>query len=148
MITARINRQGLLALPGVLFSVFPTLICPACWPAYTGLLSAVGLPFIRSRTYLVPATLVFLAIATAALGLRARQRHGYGPFVLGTTASLVVVVTKFVVPIAPATYAGAGLLIIASIWNSMQRRAAAFVPCSQCAQTENEQQIERNGASL
>ena len=139
MTITRINRQGLLALPGVVFSVFPTLICPACWPAYTGLLSAVGLPFIPSSTYLFPATLLFLAVAVAALGLRARQRHGYGPLALGLTAAVVVLVSKFALQITSAIYAGAGLLIIASLWNSMPRRAAALVPCSQCAPTENGQ---------
>jgi hypothetical protein len=83
MTITRMNRQGLLALPGVVFSIFPTLICPACWPAYTGLLSAVGLPFIPSRVYLFPATLLFVALAVTALGLKARQRHGYGPLALG-----------------------------------------------------------------
>ncbi len=66
MITSRIGRQGLLALPGVVFSVFPNLVCPGCWPAYTGLLAAFGIPFISSATYLFPATLAFLAVATAA----------------------------------------------------------------------------------
>jgi mercuric ion transport protein len=137
MIT-RISRQGLLAVPGVLFSVFPKLICPACWPVYTGLLSAVGLPFIPSFTYLFPATLVFLTVAIVALGLRARQRHGYGPLVLGLMASVAVVVSKFVVQNRSATYAGAGLLIIASLWNGMPRRAPAFVSCLQCSPTLNE----------
>jgi hypothetical protein len=104
MITTRINRQGLLAVPGVLISVFPTLICPACWPAYTGLLSAVGLPFIPSSTYLFTATVIFLAVALVALGLRANQRHGYGPLVLGIGASAVVVVSKFVTHMTSATY--------------------------------------------
>ena len=42
MTTLRMNRQGLLTLPGIIFSVFPTLVCPACWPAYAGLLAAFG----------------------------------------------------------------------------------------------------------
>jgi hypothetical protein len=133
------NRQGFLALPGALFSVFPILVCPACWPAYTGLLSALGLPFIPSNTYLFSATLVFLAVAVMALGLKAGQRHGYGPLILGLAASVMVVVSKFVVQITSATCAGAALLIIASLWNSMPRRAAAVVACSQCAPTEDGQ---------
>jgi len=139
MMITRMNRQGLLAVPGALISVFPTLICPACWPAYTGLLSALGLPFIPSSTYLFPATLVFLAAADVALGLKAGHHHGYGPLVLGLAASMVVIVSKFVVQITSATYAGATLLIIASLWNSMPRRAAAVVSCPQCAPREDRQ---------
>ena len=60
MTTLRMNRQGLLTLPGIIFSVFPTLVCPACWPAYAGLLAAFGLPFIPSTAYLFPITLIFL----------------------------------------------------------------------------------------
>ena len=132
MSTARINRQSLLAVPGVLFSVFPTLICPACWPAYTGLLSAMGLPFIPSSVYLFPTTVAFLGVALFALAFRARQRHGYGPLALGVAASAAVFVSKFIVSITSATYAAAGLLIIASVWNSMPRRAVVSVSCSQC----------------
>jgi mercuric ion transport protein len=133
MISGRINRQAFLAIPGVVFSAFPTLICPACWPAYTGLLSALGLPFIPSSRYLFPATAVFLVIAIAGLGFRARQRHGYGPFLLGIAASAVVLASKFVINITAATYAGVILLIVASIWNSLPRRAVVSVFCSQCA---------------
>jgi hypothetical protein len=89
--------------------------------------------------YLFPAALLSVALAVTALGLRARQRNGYGPLALGLTAAVVVLVSKFAFQMTLATYAGAGLLIIASLWNSMPRRAVAFVPFSQCAPVENGQ---------
>ena len=104
MSIARISRQSLLAVPGVLFSMFPTLICPACWPAYTGLLAAMGLPFIPSSMYLSRTTAAFLGVALFALGFRARQRHGYGPLVLGIAASAAVFVSKFIVGLTSARY--------------------------------------------
>ncbi len=38
----RTRMQSLLTLPGVFASVLPNLACPACWPAYAGLLTSVG----------------------------------------------------------------------------------------------------------
>ena len=141
MTASRINRKGFLALPGVFFSVFPTLVCPGCWPAYAGLLSALGLPFIPSNVYLFPATTFFLALSLAALGFRARQRRGYGPFFLGLAASAAILVSKFIVDIQPASYASAGFLIAASVWNSVPRSAAMALSCVHCAPGIEPQQI-------
>jgi mercuric ion transport protein len=48
------RKQGLLALPGVGVSLLPKLTCPACWPAYAGLLSSVGLGFSYQRPIYCP----------------------------------------------------------------------------------------------
>lgn len=47
-------KHGLLSLPGVTVSLLPKLMCPACWPAYAGLLSSLGLGFLISARYLLP----------------------------------------------------------------------------------------------
>ncbi len=132
------GKRGLLALPGIIFSVLPTVVCPACWPAYTGLLSAVGLPFLPTSVYLLPVTVVFLLAAVTALGFRANQRRGYGPFLLGVAASAVVLVSRFALDVQAGTYAGAGLLIVASLWNNVPRRAALSLSCVHCAPPGNE----------
>ena len=132
MTTLRMNRQGVLTLPAIIFSVFPALVCPACWPAYAGLLAALGLPFIPSTAYLFPVTLIFLAVGTAALVFKARHRRGYGPFLLGMMGSAAVLVGKFVIDARAMTYAGAGFLIAASIWNSVPKRRVS-ASCGQCA---------------
>jgi len=132
MTTLRMNRQGVLTLPAIIFSVFPALVCPACWPAYAGLLAALGLPFIPSTAYLFPVTLIFLAVGTAALVFKARHRRGYGPFLLGMMGSAAVLVGKFVIDARAMTYAGAGFLIAASIWNSVPKRCVS-ASCGQCA---------------
>lgn len=67
-------------LPGIGAAFLPKVACPACWPAYAGFLSSVGLGFLVSTAYLLPLTAAFLAIAVFALAFRARRRRGYAPF--------------------------------------------------------------------
>ncbi|HJZ97316.1 MAG TPA: hypothetical protein VKE70_12480, partial [Candidatus Solibacter sp.] len=57
----------------------PKLMCPMCWPAYAGVVSALGLGFLISTKYLLPLTVAFLGITAAARGFRTSRRHGYGP---------------------------------------------------------------------
>ena len=83
----RILKQGLLALPGVGVSLLPKLMCPACWPTYAAVLSSVGMGFLISTAYLLPLTVLFLAIAVSSLGFRASSRHGLGPFAVGAAAA-------------------------------------------------------------
>src|SRR6266849_8884169 len=119
----RTLKQGLLALPGVGVSMLPKLMCPACWPAYAALLSAVGLGFLISTTYLLPLTVLFLAVAVGSLGFRASSRRGLGPLWMGIAAAALILGGKFYLESTPTTYAGVGLLIVASVWNSWPRRA-------------------------
>ena len=104
-------KQAMAALPGIGVSLLPKLMCPACWPAYAGVVSTVGLSFLISAKYLLPLTVVFLAITTVALGFRASRRHGYGPFWLGFLAAAVILIGKFFFDAEQATYAGIGLLV-------------------------------------
>ena len=117
-------KRTLVTLPGVGVSLLPKLMCPACWPAYAGVVSALGLGFLISTKYLLPLTGAFLVITAVALGYRASRRHGYGPFGVGLAAAAVILSGKFYFDAAQATYAGIGLLIAASVWNSWPRRAA------------------------
>src|ERR1700693_2864619 len=101
-------KRTLLTLPGVGVSLLPKLICPACWPAYAGIVSALGLGFLISAKYLLPLTVAFLAIAALALGFRASRRRGYGPFWTGVAAAVMILTGKFYFDAAQATYAGIG----------------------------------------
>ena len=82
--------RGALSLPAVGLALMPKVMCPACWPAYAGLLSALGIGFIPTAAYLVPLTVVFLVIAVAPLAMRARSGMSRVPFVLGLVASGLV----------------------------------------------------------
>lgn len=110
-------KQDLLTVPSVCLSLLPKLACPACWPAYAGLLSSVGLGFLVSTVYLLPMTAAFLLLAVGMLGFRARKRHGYVPFALGIFAASLILLGKFSLASNPVMYAGLGLLILASVWN-------------------------------
>ena len=111
-------------LPGVGASLLPKLTCPMCWPAYAGLLSALGLGFLMSERYLFGVTTVFLIISVGALAFRFRERRGVAPAILGFAGAAVVLVGKFGSESTPAIYAGLSVLIAASLWNSWPRRSA------------------------
>jgi len=127
-------KQGLVALPGIGVSILPKLACPACWPAYAGLLTSVGLGFLIPAVYLLPFTAAFLVLAVAAMVFRARDRHGYGPFVLGMVAASGVLIGKFVWESNPIMYGAVGLLVISSLWNTWPRRGTRnqATTCSGC----------------
>jgi mercuric ion transport protein len=128
----RIDGRSLAALPGVISGVFPTLVCPGCWPAYTTVLSAVGLPFIPTGAYLFPATIEFLGVAVIGLALGRRRSHRSRPLLLGVLGSSVVILGKFVLAIPTVTYSGVALLLTASVWNSRPGCTSAPV-CSNCS---------------
>lgn len=112
-------------LPGLGVALLPKLACPACWPAYAGLLSSLGISFLLDARVLLPLTGAFLAIAVFALGFRASRRRGYGPFALGLVAAAAVLVGKFVLERDGATVGGLALLVAASAWNSWATTARA-----------------------
>ena len=122
----RARRGGwlapLAALPGIGVSMLPIGLCPACWPAYAGLLGALGLGALIETRYVLALTVVFLAIALAALAWKAKLRRGWGPFLLGLVAAAMLLTGKFVLDSQPVSYGGAGLLIAASIWNAWPLR--------------------------
>ncbi len=117
-------RSSLAALPGIGAALLPVGVCPACWPAYAGLLSALGFGFLLDTAYLLPFTAVFLLIAVGALAFRARTRRGYGPLIAGLAASTIVLIGKFALASNAAMYGGIVLLVAASLWNAWPRRAA------------------------
>lgn len=115
--------SSLATLPGIGVTLLPVGLCPACWPAYAGVLSALGLGFLFKTTYLLPVTALFLLVAVGALAFRARSRRGYRPFALGLIASATVLIGKFVFTLDVAMYGGIVLLVAASIWNAWPRKA-------------------------
>jgi hypothetical protein len=124
-------RRTAAVLPGIGVSLMPKLICPLCWPAYAGLLSAVGLGFLIDSRNLLTVTAMFLVFALTALVFRARQRRGYGPAVAGLVASISILLGKFYFESPVTIYAALGALVATSVWNSWPVRPAAS--CPQCA---------------
>jgi len=117
------DGRALLGIPVSALAALP--VCPACYPAYAGVLSALGLGALANTTAQTVLTALLLSLALIALLYRARSRRGLGPFVLGVTATLVVVVSKFVLGFDEGTYIGVGVLIVAGVWNVWPQANAA-----------------------
>lgn len=118
-------RHFVAALPS-LAALLPVLHCPACWPAYAGVLTAFGLGFLFQSTYLMPITSALLFLALFALGYRARTRHGYLPLALGLISVSAIILGKFLLASNLAVYVGLTLLFVASVWNSSPRKEACY----------------------
>jgi asparagine N-glycosylation enzyme membrane subunit Stt3 len=117
-------KETVVALPDIWVSLLPKLICPACWPAYSGVISALRPGFLVSAKYLLALTALFLGFTLVALAFRSSRRHGRGPFWLGLIAATTILIGKFGLESAYMTYSGISLLIAASVWNSWPRSAA------------------------
>ncbi len=96
--------------------------CPACYPAYAGILSSLGLGALNSVGAQAIITVALLIVALGALFYRARARRGLGPFVLGLVAAVAVIGSKFVLGWEPGTYGGVAVLIGACVWNAWPAR--------------------------
>lgn len=126
-------RLNMAVFPSLGLALMPKLACPACWPAYAGLLGSVGLGFLIKAEWLLPLTAAFLVIALGALAYGAKRRRGYGPFLLGLLAGAAILFGKFAFDSDPAMYAGIALLMAASLWNTRPRRAGVSADaCPAC----------------
>jgi hypothetical protein len=115
-------HHAFVALPVVGTAVLPKLVCPFCWPAYTGLLSSLGLGFINYTPYLLPLTLAFLLVAIVSLRYGAKIRRGYSPLLLGLLAASMIITGKFLFASHWTLYGGLALLLGASLWNAWPPR--------------------------
>lgn len=123
------TRNTWAVLPTLGMVALPKLTCPACWPAYTSLLSSMGLGFINFTPYLLPLTALFLLLSLITLAYRAPARRGYGPLLLGAAAGALILIGKFIYDSEAALYSGILLLIGASIWNAWPRRQRSCPAC-------------------
>ena len=134
--------RTLAVLPVVGTALLPSLTCPACWPAYAGLLSAFGLGFVNYTSYLLPLTAIFLIVAVASLRYRAKTHWSYTPFVVGLLGAILVITDKFVFVSDLAMYGGIALLASASLWNSWRQRGIKNGSCPACMPTGSLSQLD------
>lgn len=130
------GRTSLAALPSIGLALLPKLTCPACWPAYAGLLSSLGLGFIDYSPYLLPLTGLFLLITLAGLITAKRRRKvPVQCVVLGIAASILVVLGKFWLNSETVLGVGIALLAGASVWASWprSRRSNGLAGCPTCS---------------
>lgn len=133
-----LNKKGVIAffatLPASVIAVFPSVFCPACYPALAALLSSLGLGFFSSEAILQPLTIIFLLIALLALFYQAYKLKKYGAFMLGIIGALGVYGGHALFPSRIVTYISAILLIGASIWNLVYKKKMSQKQeeCSSC----------------
>lgn len=117
-------KNSIATLPAVLIALLPQLFCPACWPAYTSILSSLGIGFVNYSPLLLPLTGLFLLMAIGGIVYKAETRQGYYPFFLAILASALIILAKFVVGMSMVLYVGILLLLIASVWNAWPKKVA------------------------
>ncbi len=131
------GRRGVSTmLPGIGAWFLPAGVCPACWPAYAGAASSLGLGFTLSAGFLVPVAVSLLVLSLFALGYRAQKRRGYGPLVLGIVGALGVLTGKLLLSSeVPSTIALAAI-VAAGLWNSWPARSASLSRARTCPTME------------
>lgn len=136
----RIPGSGLKAamLPVLFFALLPKLICPFCWPLYTGLLGLLGVNFINYTPYLLPALALFLILTVSGLIMGTRSTKQFAPLYLGSLSALLILVDKFLLETEFLVYAGLLGLIFAVIWHSRIQLSMNQGSCPACAYSANE----------
>lgn len=112
----------LATLPATVIAVFPSVFCPACYPALAVLLSSFGLGFFAQETILQPLTIIFLLIALGGLFWESYKLKKYEAFLVGLIGALGIYGSHSLFPSRIVTYVSAGLLIGASIWNFIYKK--------------------------
>nr|WP_281721458.1 hypothetical protein [Nitrosomonas nitrosa] len=124
---------GLLAaFPAVTIALLPKVACPACWPAYAGIVSALGLGFVLKTKYLLPLTVLFLFASLGSLAYKVKARGGLWPFFAGFIAAVMIVYGKFGIDSDVVVYSGVAILVCASLWKSWARIKSKIASCCNC----------------
>jgi len=116
-------------LPGIGAALLPAVTCPACWPAYAGLLRSLGLGFIDYSPWLLPVMVIFLGTSVAIFAWQGYRRHSYGPLLVGVIGAVLIIWNRLVPGSEWVLYGGVALLIAASVWNVWPRKVCAIGGC-------------------
>lgn len=115
-------------VPALGASLLPSLSCPACWPAYISLLSALGLSFLGENKYLLWLNLIALLLSLVVLFRRTRK-GSHVPVLVGALAALFIMAGKFLLNSNPATWLGAAGLLGAFVWSRPKSHPATCPGC-------------------
>lgn len=110
---------------GVLGAIIAALCC-AGTPLIVSALTATGLTFLRKDAILWPVMLASLAVALWGFWRGVRSHRKLGPMALGALGALSLALGVIVVHGFPAMqmiYGGAVVLVAATAWNVLSRRA-------------------------
>jgi len=117
------NKRHLSIIPAITAALLPNVTCPACWPIYAGVLSAVGLGFLMTGAYFYILVSILLSISLFSLLYKAKTRRGYTPFILGSVSTVIILAGKYFQTSDYVLYSGAAILIVASIWNNIPKKS-------------------------
>ena len=117
------------------------MTCPLCFPAYAAILSALGIEFVNYTPYLLPLTVIFLAVALTVLAFQTRRSGKIVPLVLGIVASLIVLFAKFGLEADWLTTGGIIMLVVA-IFLGNRTKSTAIAPCPACVTGEAGQPVK------
>ncbi|MEO8204972.1 MAG: MerC family mercury resistance protein [Chthoniobacterales bacterium] len=109
----------------VLVALFPK--CPLCWSAYASLLSTFGIVSFPYYDWILPMMIGLLVIQLFALGIMARNRRRYGPFILSVVGAGIILIGKLGIENAMLVYMGVSLVAASSLWNILTRKFACRV---------------------
>ncbi len=115
-------------VPALGASLLPGLSCPACWPAYASLLSAVGLSFLGESKYLLWLNAAALGVSLIVLFRQARNAS-YVPILIGVLGALLILSGKFFLNSNPMTWLGAAALLAAFVWSGPKSKPAGCPAC-------------------
>lgn len=126
-------------LAGVLSGVLPAVGCPACWPAYTSALSALGIGFVGFGTGHLLLVTAMAAVAFGMLLLDWRRHRYMGPLVPGLIGCTCIIGASVSASPPVVAYAGSAALLVAATWNGLLvRRTRKKKTCTAhgCSQGE------------
>jgi len=130
------SRLNAAAIPAIIIALLPKLVCPFCWPLYTGLLGLIGINFINYTPFLFLLLIVFLILTNSGLVLVARRKKQYAPVYLGGASSLLILIGKFLSATDMLIYIGLTGLVMSVIWQSRIKYSGDYGSCSACINDE------------
>lgn len=110
-------RDGVALLPSIGLAVASKFTCSLCVAAYAGVLSSVGVGFLGTAHGLTILSLILLAVGLASLAWSWRRHRHTGPLALNGVGAVFLLLGRLTWSLPPVLYAGAGLVLAASVWN-------------------------------
>jgi len=126
------SGSGILAL-------IPVISCPLCWPAYSALLSALGISFFNYSPYLILFLIGLIGFVSFLMWRDYRFHKRILPFFLAFIGGTLVIIGKIIYPSGLLMYTGVAGLIVASIVNIFiikKINQKLPQPCEDCCQKE------------
>ncbi|MDQ3024093.1 MAG: hypothetical protein M3R04_06895, partial [bacterium] len=122
------SRSAPLAyLPAIATAFLAPAACPCCWATWGGIVCVSGLGTLGQGKYVLPLTIVCMAVALGVMAYQAKKRRNTWPLLLAGIGAALVITGKVFAMLMPATITGAVLLLVASVWSAWPRANNAGV---------------------